>query len=433
MSCISRLQKKRRRRKPPPPSLATGLAERTFLMVKSFLLLVMAAFLLAGCGGEVAEPAFAPETPVEATVQNEEKPEDNSDAGVEPEPEPEIDPKQLAVSTLLESMTLEEKIGQLFFARCPQSGVEEKIQEFHLGGVLLFTRDFKDFAGEWLDEAGFIDKIVSYQEASRIPLLVGVDEEGGTVARASRNPNLFPEKFRSPQQVFAAGDMEGVREDARLKSCGLLEYGINVNFAPVADVSIKPEDFIYERSFGQDAGKTAEFVKAVVEEMTAAGIGSVLKHFPGYGNNVDTHTGIALDGRPAEQFWREDFLPFQAGIEAGAPAVLVSHNVVSCFDSDFPASLSKEAHRVLREELGFEGVILTDDLAMGAVEAYAGDGSVAVLAVLAGNDMIVTTDFEEQIPLVADAVRTGLIEEDFIHQATERVLGWKFDLGLIGE
>ena len=122
----------------------------------------------------------------------------------------------------------------------------------------------------------------------------------------------------------------------------------------------------------------------------------------------------------------------QAGIDAGADCVLVSHNVVESMDGSLPASLSPEVHRILRQELGFTGVTLTDDLAMDAVEAYAEDGSVAVLAVLAGNDMIVTTDFEEQIPLVIAAVESGAIDEGLIDQAVSRVLGWKYDLGLLG-
>ena len=128
----------------------------------------------------------------------------------------------------------------------------------------------------------------------------------------------------------------------------------------------------------------------------------------------------------------QDFLPFQAGIDAGAGCVLVSHNVVESMDDTLPASLSPEVHRILRQELGFTGVTLTDDLAMDAVEAYAEDGSVAVLAVLAGNDMIVTTDFEDQIPLVIAAVESGAIDEAVIDQAVSRVLGWKYDLGLLG-
>ncbi|MDE6996788.1 MAG: beta-hexosaminidase [Oscillospiraceae bacterium] len=358
----------------------------------------------------------------------------------EPMPEPEPDPRSQAVETVLSTMTLEEKVGQMFFVRCPTINAEEKISEYHLGGYLLFLQDFKDLAGNWLTAEAFTNKIAAYQSNSTIPLFIGVDEEGGTVARASRNPNLFPEKFKSPQEVFASGGLEAVERDAVDKYRGLLRYGINVNYAPVADVSTDPADFIHARSFGQDAQATAEFVETVVtaagnvsvsDGETAYKIGSVLKHFPGYGNNVDTHTGIAIDERTYDQFTAADFLPFQAGIKAGAGSVLVSHNIVKCMDESLPASLSYEVHRVLREDLGFEGVILTDDLAMDAVEAYAKDGSVAVLAALAGNDMIVTTDFQTQIPLVIEAVQAGLIEETIIDSAVRRVLGWKYDLGLI--
>lgn len=330
-------------------------------------------------------------------------------------------------------MTDEEKVGQLFFVRCPAAGQAETIETYHLGGYLLFGRDFKDAAGDWLTEEQFTETLRSYQAASAIPLLIGVDEEGGAVARASRNPNLFEAKCKSPQALFAQGGMEAIEADALSKNTRLLELGVNVNLAPVADVSTDPGDFIYDRAFGRDAKATAEYVRAVVENMDAAGVGSVLKHFPGYGNNADTHTGAALDERPWEQFITEDFLPFQAGIDAGAGAVLVSHNVASCMDAALPASLSPEVHRVLRQDLDFEGVILTDDLAMDAVDAYARDGSAAVLAVLAGNDMILTTDFETQIPQVLAALEDGTIPRELLDQAVSRVLAWKYDLGLLEE
>ena len=200
----------------------------------------------------------------------------------------------------------------------------------------------------------------------------------------------------------------------------------------MADVSTNPSDFIYARSFGQDAQATAGYVSQVVAVMKQERIGSVLKHFPGYGSNEDTHTGIAVDQRPYETFEASDFLPFQAGIQAGADAVLVSHNVITCMDASLPASLSPAVHQVLREDLGFDGVILTDDLAMDAVSQYAQDGSAAVLAVLAGNDMVVTTDFETQIPQVVAAVENGIIPEAQIDQSVARVLAWKYDLGLLG-
>lgn len=382
-------------------------------------------------------PAFSPDTlPVNEDAPKEAENPPEPDPVPEPEPEPEPDPRQVAAEAILSGMSVEEKVGQMFFVRCPDSGAVGKVSQYHLGGYLLFSRDFQDKTAQEVK-----DTITSYQAETKIPLLTGADEEGGTVVRLSRNKALFSKKFQSPQQVFASGGMEAVRADAVTKSEGLLQYGVNVNFAPVADVSTDANDFIYDRSFGQDAAATAEFVRTVVaaanevrytpEEGKSFSIGSVLKHFPGYGNNVDTHTGIAIDDQPYEQFLSEDFLPFQAGIEAGAGSVLVSHNVVNCMDASLPASLSPEVHRILREELGFEGVILTDDLAMDAVEAYAEDGSVAVLAVLAGNDMIVTTDFETQIPLVIDAVKAGLISEELLDAAVLRILSWKYDLGLI--
>lgn len=357
------------------------------------------------------------------------------------EPTQEPDPRAGTVEALLSAMTLEEKVGQMFLVRCPEEEAAEKVSEYHLGGYILFGRDFQDADGHWLTRKQFTEKLAIYQAAAGVPLLIGVDEEGGTVVRASRNPNLFAEKRQSPQEVYRRGRLDEMIKDTHLYNSGLLELGVNVNLAPVADVSTNRADFIYERSFGQDGTATARYIEAVV---TAAGqvryepgdgtvrtIGSVLKHFPGYGDNADTHTGVAIDRRPYERFATEDFLPFRAGILAGAGGVLVSHNVVVSMDPSLPASLSPEVHRILREELGFEGVIMTDDLYMDAVETYAADGSVAVLAVLAGNDLIVTTDFETQIPLVIDAVKSGEISEDMIDRAVRRVLEWKYDLGLL--
>ena len=146
---------------------------------------------------------------------------------------------------------------------------------------------------------------------------------------------------------------------------------------------------------------------------------------------MDTHTGIAVDERPMETFEDADLLPFKAGIEAGAPFVLVSHNIVTCMDGDLPASLSPEVHRVLREACGFEGIAITDDLAMDAVQAYAGDGAVAVMALQAGNDMVVTTDYRTQIPAVIAAVQAGTLTESVIDDACLRVLRCKDTYGLL--
>lgn len=331
------------------------------------------------------------------------------------------------IQELLSSMSVEEKVGQMFFVRCPDTGAAEAVSQYKLGGYILFGRDFKGKTAEQVHS-----DIDSYQSAAGVPLLIGTDEEGGTVVRASSNPNLFPHVCQSPQALYAQGGMDSIIQDARQKSLTLLDLGVNVNLAPVADVSTDPNDFIYDRSFGQDAQATADYVSNVVQAMNAEGIGSVLKHFPGYGNNADTHTGVAIDQRPYETFETSDYLPFTAGIQAGADAVLVSHNVMSCVDSQLPASLSPAVHQELRNTLGFQGVIMTDDLAMEAVAAYATNESAAVMAVQAGNDMIVTTDFQTQIPQVVEAVNNGTIDEAQIDQSVTRILQWKYDLGLLG-
>lgn len=211
----------------------------------------------------------------------------------------------------------------------------------------------------------------------------------------------------------------------------LRSLGINLNFAPVCDVSQEPSDFIYARSFGQNAEQTAAYAQAVVQTMKENGMGSVLKHFPGYGNNADTHTGIAYDSRPLETFLNSDFLPFQAGIDSGADMVLVAHNVVACMDGQAPASLSPRVHEILRNELGFSGVIITDDLAMDGVRDFAGDEETAVLAVQAGNDMLCCTDFEVQIPAVLEAAKKGEISEERIDESVLRILKMKISLGIL--
>ena len=262
-------------------------------------------------------------------------------------------------------------------------------------------------------------------------MLIGVDEEGGTVVRVSSNPNLRGTKFQSPQALYSEGGFDRITSDTAEKDALLRDLGINVNFAPVCDVSTDPSDFIYARSFGMDAEQTGEYVRTVVTQMVSDKTGMVLKHFPGYGNNADTHTGIAIDERPMDTFRQSDFLPFQAGIESGAQSVLVSHNVVNCMDADRPASLSAEVHRILREELGFDGVILTDDLIMDAIRDYTGGENAAVLAVQAGNDMLTSSDFETQYNAVLAAVQDGTIPESQIHASAVRVIDWKMQLGLI--
>ena len=393
--------------------------------MKRFLAALFAAltvFSLAGCAK--VECPTEPDAPTQPEEPAPEEPELSPEEQAEQERLAAEKAREERLQALLDSMTLEEKVGQLFFVRCPADNAVEDISTYHLGGYLLFGRDYKD-GDAWLTRDQFIQKIQSYQDAASIPLFIGSDEEGGTVTRASRNPNLFSEPFKSPQAIYSAGGMKALAQDAWEKNQALWSLGIDVNFAPVCDVSTDPNDFIYSRTLGQDAETTADYITRTVLTMGDAGEMAVLKHFPGYGNNADTHTGIAVDDRPMETFETSDLLPFKAGIEAGAPFVLVSHNIVSCMDPDLPASLSPAVHKVLREKCGFEGIAITDDLAMDAVKAYAKDGAVAVMALQAGNDMVITTDYRTQIPAVVEAVKNGTLEESVIDSACLRVLKCK--------
>ena len=327
---------------------------------------------------------------------------------------------------ILHSMTLEEKVGQMILARCPQSGAPEQAAAYHLGGYLLFARDFD---GKTADEVS--DEIQSIQSSAAIPLLIGVDEEGGEVNRISRYPVFRDQPFLSPQQLYQQGGWEAIRSDTVEKCALLRSLGINLNMAPVCDVSTDPSDYIYSRTLGQDAAATAQYVELVVGEMRGQQMGCVLKHFPGYGNNTDTHAGLSTDTRSLAMLESSDLLPFQSGMGAGAGAVLVSHNIVACMDSDAPASLSSAVHEYLREELGFEGVILTDALDMGAITGYTDARSAAVQAVLAGNDLLCCTDFEAAISAILESLEQGVILEESIDQSVLRILRWKLELGIL--
>lgn len=340
-----------------------------------------------------------------------------------PTPEVTIDSK---AKDLLQNMSLEEKVGQLFFVRLRKAQALEDIRTYHLGGYILFGDDFKEETKSSIKEL-----TTSYQSASKIPMLIGVDEEGGTVNRISKYLAFRAVPFKSPRDLLKEGGMDLIKSDTLEKSKLLLSLGINVNLAPVCDVSTNPSDFIYSRAFGDDAAKTSDYVTSVVNVMNKEKIGSTLKHFPGYGSNVDTHTGIATDERKYDSFVKSDFLPFKAGVEAGAGSILVSHNIVTSMDKAYPASLSKKVHEILRKELGFTGVVMTDDLSMDAITKYTGDSKSAVLAIEAGNDLLVATNFAEQIPAVIDAVKNKTISINRIDDSVLRVLKWKLSLGLI--
>lgn len=323
------------------------------------------------------------------------------------------------------SMSKEEKVGQLFLVRYNKNDVKY-LSDFYPGGYILFAKDFENHTKETLK-----DELIQDQNLNKYPLILGVDEEGGTVTRVSRYKAFRNERFKSPKDYYEEGGIELLEQTENEKASLLKELGINLNLAPVADVSTNSNDFIHKRTFGYDSVKTSELIKKMIEFANNNKINSCLKHFPGYGNNIDTHTGIAIDNRSYEEFINNDFLPFTAGIEADVPSILVSHNIINCLDSEHPASLSSNVIKELRQTLNFTGIIMTDDLAMDAVKSYVEDGKAATLAINAGNDMIITSDFLTMYNEILKSLENGDIKEETINQAVLRVIAWKYYTNLL--
>ena len=325
-------------------------------------------------------------------------------------------------------MTIAEKVGQLFLVRYPGDAALTDSQTYHLGGFLLFGQDVENATAESL-----ITQIQTLQANSDIPLLIGADEEGGTVTRISRNANLVASPFLAPQTVYQNGGWETITADTKQKAKILTNYGIQLGLFPVADVSTDPNAFIYDRTIGLDAAGTSTFVETVVKSLAGTGVASTLKHFPGYGNNRDSHVEIVRDTRTLEELRTNDFLPFEAGIKAGADSVLVSHNIVTSIDDTQPASLSPKVIQVLREELGFEGVIMTDDMDMLGLADFTSQEQAGLAALKAGNDLVLSSSYASQIPVIITAVDNGDYSEADLDASVRRILTFKETLGLLNE
>jgi beta-N-acetylhexosaminidase len=324
----------------------------------------------------------------------------------------------------LATMTLEEKVGQLFWARVPSDHQIEDLKSYHLSGYILFGRDFE---GRSIKDIKALTK--GYQAAAQIPLLIGSDEEGGTVTRIS---SILETPFQSPMALYHQGGMEAVLSDTKQKAELLKSVGINAGLFPVADIARDHSAFIYDRTIGQDAQTTASYVQQVVEELKKSRVGSTLKHFPGYGDNGDSHTAIIQDNRSLDELRQADFLPFQAGIDAGADSVLVSHNIPSKIDT-VPSSISPKITDLLRKELHFKGVIMTDDFDMAGIADFVSQDEAAFQVIVAGNDLILGSSYQTQIPYLLKKISSGDLTEERIDESVRRILTWKYDLGLLGE
>lgn len=418
--------------------------------MKATIATILCILLLCGCAGTESTPISLSTEPIQTSTAAPTEPSASEPAPSEAETEPQITETEPSITETppsitetdppvteppvpedpiddyMATLTLEQLVGQLFLARCPESKAIKDIEKYCLGGYILFAPDFENQT-----PASISAKIENYQSASSIPMFIAVDEEGGKVNRVSKYPAFRNEPFLSPRKLYKNGGLPLVLETEAEKNQLLASLGINVNLAPVCDITNDPDAFMYPRSIGLDAAGTAEYVRQVLTSNQNSGVSNVLKHFPGYGNNTDTHTAIAIDNRTLQELETVDLVPFQAGIDAGCSAIMVSHTFINAIDPTLPATLSPAVHGYLRQEMGFEGVIVTDDMVMQAITDLYGAAESAILAVLAGNDLLISTDYQIQYPAVLTAVEDGTIPLDLIYSAARRVLQWKLDMGIL--
>jgi beta-N-acetylhexosaminidase len=322
-------------------------------------------------------------------------------------------------------MSLAQMVGQMFMISVggtePDYYVNKMIRERNIGGVLLFAHNMK--SEEQTAELTSALQELSMRTEPSVPLLVAVDQEGGEVSSA---PWVAPQPAAA--RVGARGDPAEARAIAEEMGRQLLRAGVNTDLAPVVDTGYGAA--IGTRSFGDDPELVAEMGAAAVEGFEAAGVVSAAKHFPNHGAATsDSHEGRPVVDHDLATLRSHDLPPFEAAVAAGVPMVMVGHLVYPVIDPARPASLSPEAIGMLRGELGFEGVVVTDDLAMAGATGGGSPARAAVEAVKAGADLLIVTSLPEQqadaYDAVVAAVEAGEIPRGRIEASVERILRLK--------
>ena len=330
---------------------------------------------------------------------------------------------------IVSRMSLYDKVNQMMIVKMPEKRIVDIAKNNQYGGYIMFGYNFKGKS-----KASIKRTIARCQKVSKKNMLIGVDEEGGTVVRASLYRQFRKSSFKSPRQVYRSSGYKGIVKYTKSKDRFLKSLGINTNFAPVADVPYRSSNFIYQRGFSTSMQKTSKFITRTVKQMKKDNVVSCLKHFPGYGGNGDTHGKIIRDRRSLVTFKKRDLWPFRKGIQNGTDMIMVSHVIVNAFDSKRPASLSKNVHKYLRKNLKFDGVIITDGLGMEGIRKFVGGdaGKAAVAAIKAGNDMLcVTTGRVETQRAIRKAVQKGKISEKQIDRSVQRIIEMKLRRGII--
>lgn len=393
----------------------------------SSLLVFLLLFLLCACSkGSHSGTLVTPTIPATPSLST-------------PLPTPSSTPTMTAApsaaQTLLAQMSIEEKVAQLFLVE-PEPLLNEawgltnyEGQEFlcPVGGVILSGSNIKT-------PEQCADLIQDLQEASKIPLFIAVDEEGGSVARIGNNSAMGTTAFPPMKNIQT---VDKAYQVGKTIGSEIQQFGFNLDMAPVADVSSHPGSSVMNgRSFGSDPQKVAELVAAAVRGFRESGMLCTLKHYPGHGNTAtDSHYGYTVLDKTLEEWRAVEKPPFQAGIDAGAHFVMLGHlSMPKITGNDLPATLSPQLVRILREELNYKGLIITDSMQMGAITSKYSSGEAAVLAVEAGADVILMPDnLRDAQQGILEAIRSGRLTEERIDKSVLGILELKYASGIISQ
>lgn len=341
---------------------------------------------------------------------------------------------------MVEKMTLEEKICQMLFVtpealtgytKVTQSGNASRtaIEQRPVGGIIYFGDNLVTME----QTTEMIKNIQSYSvELTGRGLFIGVDEEGGTVARVA--DNLGTTAFEDMATYGAEGDTAKAYEIGKTQAEELTAMGFNVNFSPVADVlTNEANTVVKERSFGSDPELVADMTTEVIKGLTEGGMLCAPKHFPGHGStDADTHNGFAASDRTLQELENCDLIPFRAAITAGAPMIMVGHMTMTELDDENPACMSGDiVTGLLREKLGYDGIIITDALNMGAIYENYTNAEAAVACIAAGCDMLLcVSNINSVVSALTTAVEEGVIKESAIDASVTRILTAKYRYGI---
>ncbi len=401
-----------------------------------------------GMDAEDNSEAEASQPAAEQPDESEGNPEDESADSSAPEessaePETQELTREEAITAqaqeILDSMTLAEQVYQMFIvtpetltgvSTVTQAGATTRaaLQSRPVGGLVYFAANI-------VTPEQCTTMISNTQSYSKIGLFIAVDEEGGRVARIGKNSAMGTTTFPSMSDIGSTGDVSKAYEVGSTIGTEIAQFGFNLDFAPVADVNSNPNNTVIgDRAFGSDPEAVAEMVASAVQGFRDSGMLCTLKHFPGHGDtDTDSHYGYTEVLKTLQELRSVEFLPFQAGIDAGADFVMMGHiSVPEVTGDDTPASLSATMITILRDELNFQGLIITDSMVMNAITDRYSSGEAAVMAVQAGVDIILEpSSLTGAVQGILSAVEEGTISEERIQESVLKILEVKLENGII--